>query len=56
MKKRAKRKVTLMVPMDVLDRLRKVAQLSGTTTDTVVNVILALEILKLKEQQGKNKA
>lgn len=45
-----------MLPLGTVDRLRAIAKLAGVTFDDVVNVTLATEILRMREEQnGRSK-
>lgn len=52
----ATRKVSLMMPLDLLQRIDLVAKRVQITRDQVIGVILAIELEKQKDQNGrKNK-
>lgn len=47
------RKIDLELPGDVLERLYEIGRLANTTLDQTVGVILAAEVLKVKDVQAK---
>ncbi|OQW47377.1 MAG: hypothetical protein A4S09_05115 [Proteobacteria bacterium SG_bin7] len=55
-------KVQVMLDLETINFIKEVASLSGTDQDTVVNVILAAELLKLERdlndtgKKGKDKS
>lgn len=53
MKKRTK--VDVMLPMDTVNFLRDVSKLSGVTRDDVINTLLAIKVIQLREtRKSKN--
>jgi predicted DNA-binding protein len=51
-KKRKGKTLSLMLDGVTVERIDAIAKLSGQTRNTVINVILAAEILKMKDVAG----
>lgn len=51
-----KKKVKLDIDVEALNFIKKVSKLSGCSRDTVINVILAMEIIKTEILRGKEKS
>jgi hypothetical protein len=48
-------KVELMLDLETVDFIRRVSELSGESKDTVVNVILASQLIRLEDRSGRTK-
>ena len=49
-------KVDVMLPLDTVNFLRDVSKLSGVTRDDVINTLLAIKVIQLRETRKSNSA
>jgi len=47
-RRRPRKKIELMMPIDVISFIEDISEITGVSWDDTINVILALEIQKLK--------